>query len=637
MKVFFVLLILAGLLPMSTWAQEEGAAMDDMVVTATMNEKALEEVPGSIEIVTAAEIEELGAVTVAEALEWSVGLVVTGESGRTQVPSIRGTGSKQSLMLIDGRRWANGYKDFIDINQLPVTMIERIEIVRGPGSALYGSDAIGGVVNIITRATPEEFTASVDARYGLNTYSEGDAYRASATVGSRAGKFGFLLSAALRDLEAWDITGELPDDRDDIGMTSMAGRLTYDLSPGHQLTAGFEYITHDRDGMRFIQNQERLREAADQRLNYHFNYNGQLGSGGRLVLGAYHSEHDNGIVLTPTGPETAEEDAEHSLDQVEARYSTALFDGHFVTFGGEFRQEAREDVSGSDEDLSNGSLFVQDEIQLTEPLYLALGARIDDHSEFGSHFTPRASVVYRLLENLRFKASYGEGFRAPSISELFVESLRRQGRDVYEPNDQLDPEKSRSYELGVEAEFGPASASVTLFRNDVDDLIVPVLYRTVPGPNPPQSTTRYYIYRNVDEARMEGVETEVSMALAGGFRLAGQLSWLDTENKETGAELTGQPDLKGGIKLAYKNSGLGLSANIRADYRGEMLRTVSETSATVSQVPGVTLWHLYLSQSVSDIISLYAGINNLFDKRQVDEGTLLTDPAFYYAGVRLTF
>jgi outer membrane receptor for ferrienterochelin and colicins len=114
-----------------------------MVVTATRSQSRLAQTPGSIEVVDAATLKEMNARTLADALEYATGMVVSGETGRVRAPSIRGTSAKHALVLIDGRRLVPGYGELVDINQIPLTLVERVEIVRGPASALYGSDALG--------------------------------------------------------------------------------------------------------------------------------------------------------------------------------------------------------------------------------------------------------------------------------------------------------------------------------------------------------------------------------------------------------------------------------------------------------------------------------------------------------------
>ena len=247
MVFLFLLLVIHG----QPWAGTEADQIQKKVVQAIeigqqTQKKEIEEAPGSIEVITSQEIEDIGAQTVAEALEKATGLIVTGTTGRVRRPSIRGTGNKHTLVLIDGRRLSMGYKDFLDVNQISVDMIERIEVVRGPSSALYGSDAIGGVVNIITKAPPRELALGATFQYGISTYGEGEESFGRAYVGDTLERFGFLLEGGYREKNEWDRDGVIPDDGDDKELGSIAGRFSFDLDDNHTLLAGFEYSDMDR-------------------------------------------------------------------------------------------------------------------------------------------------------------------------------------------------------------------------------------------------------------------------------------------------------------------------------------------------------------------------------------------------------
>lgn len=598
-----------------------------IVVTATITEKSLEEAPGSIEVLTEQEIKEVGATTAAEALEWAAGLVVAGETGRARVPNIRGTGNKRTLVLVDGRRLAMGYKDLIDINQIPVTMIHRIEVVRGPSSAIYGSDAMGGVVNIITKKTPQNPVAGATGRYGNHFDGNGEAYDGSVYGGTRLGRFGFLLSGGYRDKEGWDEDGTLPDDGDQERLGSAAGRFSLDLADAHTLSTGFEYSDMQRDGDRFYQGLERERQAEDRRLGYFLQYDADLKPARHLMLRAYRSEHENEIGFSPAAGVSAEEDAERYLNQLETQFTSPIFQRHILSMGAEFRTEGRKDATGREDDLDNASIYLQDEYQVFDPLYLVLGLRYDDHSEFGDHYTPRASLIYNLNPKLRFKASYGKGFRAPSLSELFVTSYRQRGRYIYDPNPDLDPEESESYEVGIEGEIGPLRAGVTAFKNEIEDMIEAVFVRSTGSGN---QTRRYYRHENIAEATTQGLEIEGGLQLPLNFALRGHLTCLDTQNEETGEDLEGQPDFKGSIKLEYHQPDLGFRANIRIDHMGVKYYAVGEEDA-------YTLVNFYFSKDLGDHFNMFAGIDNLFDEQEDRDGVSIIEPVSYYAGIRINY
>ena len=204
-------------------------------------------------------------------------------------------------------------------------------------------------------------------------------------------------------------------------------------------------VDKNATGLRDIEQMERERDADDSRLNYFLEYDGHPTDLSSLMFRVNHSDHENETDFDPptsmiAGAIGDENNAKRRLDQVEGRFSGMFFSRHLVTVGGEYREEGREDDSGLDDEIDNLSAYLQDEYQVFDPLYLVLGVRWDDHSDFGSQWTPRASLTYRLLDHLRLKAGYGEGFRAPGFLELYVPTYMKRGKQVYEPNADLDPE-----------------------------------------------------------------------------------------------------------------------------------------------------------------------------------------------------
>jgi outer membrane receptor for ferrienterochelin and colicins len=602
--------------------------MQNMVVTATMTEKIMSEAPGAVEVINGEEILEMNADTLADALEDATGLVMGKETGRQERPSIRGTGNKHTLVLLDGRRISSGFKDLTCLAQIPVNMIERIEVVRGPVSALYGSDAIGGVINVITKKPTESLTGGVTAQYGQSTYGEGDESRGSAHISSTAGQLGFFLSGSYRDKEGYDRDGVTPDDGDDIEMKSAAGRLTFDMKDSGSLIAGFETVDKNMTGLRDLQSQDRERDADDKRLNYFLEYDGKLTAASSLMLRAARSEHENRIDFDPPTSLTPgaigdETDAERSLNQFDGRYTAALGQQHVVTLGGEFLDESREDVSGLDDSVETVSAYIQDEYQVADPLYLVMSLRWDDYSDYGDEWIPRASLTWSMTDNLRLKGSYGLGFRAPDFLELFVPTYMKRGKLVYEPNPELEAETSETYEIALEGEKGRFQGRITWFENSIEDMIEAVYYASTGSGNKRKD---YYRYQNIAEAATSGVEMEWDIELPAGFDLSGNLAYLDTEDKSTGEELEGRPDWKGSVKLAYRNSPSGFRANLRLKYIGEQYYADGAEDA-------VTTVGAYVSKDLTHAMTLFAGADNLFNAGEDN----YVEPTFFYGGVTLTY
>ncbi len=602
--------------------------IENVVVTATMTEKMVKDAPGAVEIISEREIVEMNAQTVAEALEEAAGLIMTTETGRQMRPSIRGTGNLHTLVLIDGRRISAGFKDLGGLEQIPVDLVKRIEILRGPAAALYGSDAIGGVVNIITKRPPETLALGATAQYGQTTYKQGDEGAGTAHVGSSVGRFGFLLAGGYREKIGYDRDGVAPSDQDTVRLKSAGGRFSYRLGDGHELLAGFESVDRTAIGLRDMEGLDRERNAVDRTHSFFLEYDGKITADSNLMVRVNRSEHESDTDVSPATTPIAgaigdESDSQRVLEQVEARYSSLLGDRHLLTVGGEYREESREDESGLDDRIENASVYVQDEYRIFDPLSLVATLRMDEHSEFGNQWTPRAAAVYRILDNLRLKAGYGMGFRAPGFMELYIPTYMKRGKEIYEPNANLEPEESESWEAGIEGEYRDFQARVTGFRNEIENLIEAVYYKSTGTGSAKKS---YYKYQNISEATMSGVEFECRWKLPLGFDLTGNLTYLDTENETTGEKIEGRPDYRGSVKLAYHHADSGIGANIRVNHTGDRYYADGDQDE-------ITLVNAYLSKELSRQVKIFAGVDNIFNTSEEDGA----EPTFLYTGITVTY
>lgn len=623
-------LALLGALLFATAAAHAGTDqnMDKMVVTATMTEKRIADAPGSIEVISAQDITELNAQTVAQALESATGLIVSNESGRVKVPSIRGARAKHTLILLDGRRLAYGFNDMVDLRQIPTTMVERIEIVRGPASSLYGSDALGGVVNIITKKASREVTAKASGQYGRQIDGENDRFNFGGYLGGGTDQVRTLLAMEAGHENGWDRNGAAPDDGFSQEPAFLAGRLAWDLTDGQSLSAGAEYMQNTYDGLQFYEGSDRTRTADESRQGYFLQYDAAFLDVHNVMVRLNRSEFDNELGFAPFAA-SGERVTEQYTNQLEARYSGLFLGNHLLTAGGEVRREGLDDTQndmGTNEHTDNYSLFLQDEFQILDPLTLTLSLRYDSHSEFGEHWSPRASIVYTILEGLRLKGSFGQGFKAPSLSELYVKSLRQKGKLVYEANEDLKEEESTSYEVGVEGEYGDMYGGVTLFRTEVDNLIESVFDRSE---GTGKNKKDFYIYENIAEATLQGVEVQAGVKLPLGFSLDGNAIWLDADNK-SGEDVGGQPEFKAFAKLGYTLPEYRLRANFHASFVDQMTYAEGDKES-------YTICGLYLAKDINDNFEIFTGAENIFGTRLNRNDVEQIEPVTVYAGLTMKF
>jgi outer membrane receptor for ferrienterochelin and colicins len=622
----------------------EPMTVEKTVVTATMTPKEINDAPGSIEVITSLEIKAMGAETVAEALTEAVGLDLDHVAGRGMIPQIRGLTNKRTLVLIDGMRFATGFRDTtVDLTEMSIEIIDRIEIVRGPSSALYGSEAIGGVINLITKAPPAEPGGDAGIRYGQNTYGDANNYIAKGALGNTFGKFGILMAAQANITDKFDRYRDdhftdIDDEERYMGMV----KLTFNPTAEHRFTAGATYQDITREGLRPKNKTVTDREVNNDRTDLFLQYDGNIFDTAFMLRGYYSKfdlwrDYTDIGHLNPKNKFTYEEfDIENELYQLEARASR-LFGQHLVTLGAEYREEERSGVENRGESdfnktIDNKAIFLQDDFPLFEHLLVTVGVRFDDQSDFGSEFSPRLSLVYKILDNLRLKASYGEGFRAPSVYELYVETINM-GGDVI-PNPDLDQETSRSYEIGMEGEYGPLTGKIMFFRNDLENMITKVQVGSrITTQGGKQKKIPIFEMRNVDEAYTQGVELEAEITLPYHLSLAGNTTFIDSHNDETDDDLLEVPEIKSMLRLAYDNSELGLTGNLRMNYTGKQLLS-KKLEGKGDKAGGYTLWHIYGAKTILDNFEIFAGVDNLFNKKfshYANRGM------FWYTGLTASF
>ena len=638
-----------------------------MVVTASGFEQRITQAPASISVIPRAEIEETRATSIAEILTSVEGVDVGAPVGKTggQTINIRGMGSDYTLILIDGRRQntagsvtPNGFGETSTSFLPPVSAIDRIEVVRGPVSTLYGSDAMGGVVNIITRKVGDVWGGAVTANYTLqgdDAFGDlfgGDVYLSGPLVPdllglSLRGNYSAREQSALTfenvggvetpvtgfgrsstENEIWSLGGRLsltPHPDHDLWLDVDVARQWYDNANGQlgtNTTAG-GYA----NALEF--NRDQVSLAHDWRLPF-----GQLSSNlsygrtetiGRII--------PNGVAGAG-GPRTLE--SENTI------FDTKLYSqwrNHTFTVGGQFWDAQM--VDGVAPDIfehQQWALFAEDEWRFSDTLALTLGARHDDHSVFGAHFSPRAYLVWNATPEWTIKGGVSQGFKTPRLEQLAsgINGFGQQGRLPLLGSPGLMPETSTSTEVAVFYDNGGAlRASATLFHNQFDDKIAtgtPVANCTFgltaaqyeAGGYPTTGCVDVGFWPNfatfgqsvnIDEAETQGLEVSARWRFATDWSLQGNYTYTDSEQKSgsgAGLPLTNTPEhmLNGNLRWAATDR-LGLW--LRGEYRSERFRGVGAARDAWGDYEAYSLFHLGGSYDVTDRVTVNAAIYNLFD------------------------
>lgn len=635
----------------------------DVVVTATRTQEEVKAVPQTVEVITKEDIEQLGATDVYSALRLAANVDVTSAGMAGHNVMIRGMSTNHTLILIDGKRFAgedtSATQNVYALGRLSLSNIERIEIVRGSASAQYGSDALGGVINIITKKSKEP-----SVMVGLSTGSEAinNYYHIDfGKQGNFSSTFDMRFSDIRKNMQAGDEGSNYYGPIQDF---NFAG--TWDLGNDKEidLTLGY-YNEHTKadyadkyTSTGVFQTSKDKKEWYDyRRYDYSLGYSGKTDNSDYMIRTFYSRlDKENNLynyrsnfpgsmenILGSMYPKYDWDKSTYTLWGIEGKNTIQLNDNHLLTFGGEYRQNKVEGTrlgdggdnvhqvsqsgngynspkSYSDKDITNYAGYIQDEWQVNDKLLVIPSIRYDHDSSFGGEVTPKIGATYFISDNSRIKANWGKGFKAPTISELYMAMHRAMGGqtvNVY-GNPDLKPEKSTSWDISFEAEKDNNFGKLTYFNNDVKNLITTK-----------QTGNSYFEqgYVNVDEAEIDGVEMEIGRNLDDKWTIKVTSNWLDATDKVSGDRLDNRSKNMTTLQLLYDDhDDWGYSAILWQQWANKYHYDDNDYNFTTT--------NFVLNKKFGEGNRVYAGIDNIFDKKINDIGL---DGMIWRLGAEWTF
>ncbi|WP_286997610.1 TonB-dependent receptor domain-containing protein [Comamonas sp. UBA7840] len=674
------LLAVAAAACASAAAQEASQTLSEVVVSASGFEQDIKEAPASITVITRKQLEEKRVSNLAQALEDVEGVDVGAGTDKTGGPniSIRGMGADYTLILIDGRRqnaagnvtpndFGGTQTSFIP----PVSAIERIEVIRGPMSTLYGSDAMGGVINIITRKVSKTWGGSITLDGSLQEESSfGDTYGGKFYLSGpiKQDVLGLALRGSNANRESADITylddlgaevtpgmaanpvkSEIntlgvrlsltPNRQHDIILDVESGRQRYDNSKGQMGTLGAA------GGYTQEQKYNRDQWSLSHTGRYAFGvWDTSYMENKTETIGRINPTTLTGAGLSGGGLPRQLETTSKVLDSK----VVMPLGNHLTTLGGQYMQvEMIDGVSTTGKwNFKQHALFAEDEWSLTDSFKLTLGGRYDHHSEFGSHFSPRIYGAWKANSFWTVKGGVSEGYKTPRVEQLSpgINGFGRQGALPLIGNPDLTPETSRSTELSFQFDDAQRfSGGITLFNNEFKDKIASgdprpnCTYTTLP--NQPNcinvgnwpTIAEFGQSINIDEAVTRGIELNGRYVINSAWSSSANYTYTESEQKSgenKGEPLTDTPKHAFNLRFDWKPS-TQWSAWARAEYRSERYRGNPNSSdaatAAAAQALGdykaFTQFHIGGSYKPSKQLTFNAAIYNLFNKNFVDYGS----------------
>jgi len=507
--------------------------LETTVVTATRTAVTVDDSVSTVKVLDRSDIERSQAGSVEELLQGFAGLHFTNNGGRGKASSlfIRGTNSDHVVVLIDGIKVGSATLGSVPFQDLPIEQIERIEIVRGARSSLYGSEAIGGVIQIFTRKGQGESRAFATATAGSQDTFEG-------AMGVSGGDRLFYSAAASGvhttgfdscKAEANGTGGCFNDEPDKDGYESFSGhlRLGYDFGNGSEVSVfGMETNSkNDFDGsfQNSSENTQRvLGLTADAVIHDAYIL--------RLQAGRSADQADNFI----DEEFTTRFDTER--DTVSLQNDVAIRDSVLVTFGGDYqRDEIDSSTDYAEQERENLGGFIQTQWQI-DKANIEVSGRHDDNETYGSNTTFGLGVGYDLADNIRLVASHGTAFKAPTFNQLYF---------PFFGSPDLKPEESRTTELGIRAHTDKQRWALTLFKTVVDDLIV--------------YDSNIFTANNLDKSEITGLEVELANRFSAQWQADVNVTFMDPENisdnANSGNVLPRRPQRSARLDLHYSAAG----------------------------------------------------------------------------------
>lgn len=557
-----------------------GTGPEEIIVAANRVEQSIGTVLAATTVIDKDRIRRSSAQNLAELLAGVPGMQFSPAGGLGAQTSLflRGTESDHTLILVDGVQMTTSTGSAGKLEFIPLDQIERVEIVRGPRSSVYGSEAIGGVLNIITKPhSSEDFNGSLKVMAGTQNSSD-----ANLGLQGRVGNTALSLNASRQQTDGIDFSERGSSDDDGYENDSYSLSLTHQFGERFSLSSAYSSFDARSDYDDGVVNTDSQQFSTTLTAALSESWDSSL-----IIEQFKEDNADAGSFgLTNSASENRRLSWQNNYS-IDAR--------NLLSFGVDRQeQELRYATFGAlqtDTSRDNDGVFGV-YIHEGAALDFTLSLRNDDNERFGDHSTGSVAIGRDLTDSVRAWVSYGTAFKAPNLIDLYVDFPAF----FFFANPNLDPETAQSLELGLQASALGASWQLNIFRNDIDDLIA--------------TDASFTSLANIQQARIDGLEATVSTSLSG-WGLDAALTLLEHENRSTGVGLLRRPEQTLSINLARDFGVLDLTLNLLA--QGEHL-DIDPVSFGNSKVGGFGVLNVIAGYQLSEDFELRLRIGNLLDK-----------------------
>ncbi|MEA3330796.1 MAG: TonB-dependent receptor [Campylobacterota bacterium] len=699
MKKITLSALLALLISCSAYGAEDMKAIE-VVSIATKTAKSIDGVAATVEVVTQKEIEMMGAESLKDILDKTPGLTMqygtfpSSSSKSKSSIAIRGMGANGTLFLLDGRRLSGEVKNPYDLERIPASIVERIEIVKGPMSSLYGADAVGGVINIITKRPTDEMKIDAGVRYGINEYSQAQNVNLSLSIQGKNDAFGYsayagytttdpytqaevadvyaktrgnvkpsvhpnpAISAKVKDFYEVDTTY-----REESTIYTVGTRLSYDFTSDLVMGVDVNYFNEERDGVYIgyihpattpgravpIYNNPVNSHDENNRLDLSIDLayapTDDLSVNARIYNSDYEKRNTTTAInwkdlgyANEDASINAAMNADVDITVYEASATYLAGESHLLTGGAEYRDERRRssvfnnNIDMVEKKVDYTSLYIQDEWEISDKFNTIVGARYEDISNAEDKPTFRVGGIYEFDKMLKLRANFAQGFRTPDIREMYINMNTPNGpqRGADVMGYDLKPESTDAFEMGVGGRNSKFSYDLVAFYNKITNKIEQVQNGAI--------TT----YENVGKANTYGTELSLNYQILDDLGSSFFWTELRTENEDTKKDLEFNPERTAMLSFDYqvmKDLNFGLVGKyIGEQHYTEVINRGSPTQTTDedAKTDAFCMLDLTLNYEIDKSFEIYGGINNIGDTT-VNDILGSSVGRYYFAGARVHF
>ncbi len=624
--------------------------LNQVVVTATRTQKMLKDVPAITQLITAKEIETRGITEIATVLQDDVPGIEFHQAGYGTNMKMQGLDANYVLFLIDGEPMAGETEGNIDYARLNMNDVERIEIVKGASSALYGSQAMGGVINIITKKPRDRVEFNMSARFqqynqinypdlqlddDLYTYKNSlDKLNKTLnlTLGSQMEKLMSKTNFVIKSTDAYILESEDTLVMDIIEYDTVLRKHTKTYVPGSEdytISQVFEYRFSEQFKIRanasyYLHNRYDFKRdnKFDQFEDYRWGLKASYTFSEKSNIEfSYLDDLYNKFEYREKSGERVQEYAHHFYNP-KLLVNFSLGEKHLLTAGAEYLLEdmsTKQFSAGRDslvsKNSSNTIAYFQDDFKLNSKLSFIGGLRLDYHSSFGANVSPKFSAMYK-LPPLSLRFNYARGFRSPTIKELYM-NWSPIGTFFIKGNPNLQPETNHYLSVSLEYTKSKWNTSVNLYKNWFKNKIDG--YWTIS-----EDGIDIYNYTNIDDSDIAGLEVLLKYNIGRGFFISGGYSYIQDHKQKNDINISAIAPHSGNVRLEYSLSKrvYDLKVNFSGVITGAkdyyettdiVFNGINTLGTFEAHYDAFSLWKISVSQNFHNGINLVIGVDNIFN------------------------